>query len=131
MVHRSIVRIRRTENTKRSFNVCAWFCCYIILIALFHDQWYYITAVFFVATLFACCYLEKKRQQQIENDYVIDSVTEIDNPQIENDITSSQDIITIDLRHLDNDPVFATPLSPSNQDIDQNNAPIATVISEE
>ena len=52
----------------------------------------------------------------------------IDNPQIENDSSSSQDIITIDMRDLDNDLIFATPISPSNKNVNQDITPVAIEI---
>jgi hypothetical protein len=38
-MHRSIIRIRRNENTTRAFNACAAFACYIALNIIYRDYW--------------------------------------------------------------------------------------------
>ena len=58
-VHRSIVRIRRTDNNVRAFNACAAFAVYIALNCVFYKQWVIINgttlAIVFCGCTVVCC----------------------------------------------------------------------------
>ena len=53
-VHRSIVRVRRNENTKRAFNACAAFACYVVLNIIYRDYWVIINGSTLVIILCGC-----------------------------------------------------------------------------
>lgn len=117
--HRSIVRIRRNENTKTGFNICAWLCGFILLNCIFYDYWLYINTIMFIIAFFAWFrYILKKKQQLLEQQQLEQQLQELEEntfPQIENDY-SSHDIITIDADFMyDDAPITAVPISPSNQ----------------
>ena len=117
--HRSIVRIRRNENTKGGFNICAWLCCFILLNVIFYDFWVYINTIMFLIAFIAWFnYILKKKKQLLEQQQLEQQLQELEEntfPQIENDY-SSHDIITIDAEFMyDDAPITAVPISPSNQ----------------
>ena len=122
--HRSIVRIRRNENRKGGFNICAWLCCFILLNVIFYDFWVYINTIMFLIAFIAWFnyILKKKKQQQLQLQLEQqlqqqqEVLEENSFPQIENDYSSSHDIITIDADFMyDDAPITAVPISPSNQ----------------
>ena len=122
--HRSIVRIRRNENTKGGFNICAWLCCFILLNSIFYEHWVYINTIMFLIAFFGWFRYILKKKQQIQQRQQLEQqlqqqlqqqLEENSFPQIENDY-SSHDIITIDADFMyDDAPITAVPISPSNQ----------------
>ena len=85
-VHRSIVRIRRTENTTRAFNACAAFALYIALNIIYKEYWIIINgstlAIIFCGCTVICCLNGIEHETDSESGSLTDSESgsEVDEP---------------------------------------------------
>ena len=101
-VHRSIVRIPRNANIRRSANVCAVVALYVLANLMFYKYWYVINGT--TVVLLCCCgsgvlcYL-RSIDVETDSDQGSDTCTDMSSD------TSSDDEIVIDIP-----PIMAYPV---------------------
>ena len=113
MPHRSIVRIRRNENSTIAANFLICVCLYIFLSIFLHQKfyWYIISFIFIMAAVFSCCYIYIIKQiDQVETVETQrhDTLREIESINAEIDILDN-------IQHEQHEIITAVPISPTNE----------------
>ena len=145
-VHRSIVRINRTDNTKRSFACCSWVCCYVLLNIIYHDYWIYINGTTFVIIVFGCYYkfhIEKNKynddsdnsdidEEAADMDVAMAITRSMETAEINQEIIPVQAFPSHEIIYVTSPPppplLIGTPISPSNTSVDSNITVVAREI---
>lgn len=151
MPHRSIVRIRRNENTKTGLNCLSFVCLYFLLTIFFHNDinWYIFSVVFFLISIGCCCYITiiKDREERLEMERrrrdTLREITEINAQIIDIDIDNlyfdyiqnedeqereDEEEPEYDEEREYDEIVTAVPVSPTNQNCMQTVTVYATPV---
>ena len=124
-MHRSIVRIRRNDNTTRAFNACAAVACYIALNIIYRDYWIIINgstlAIVFCGCTVICCLNAIEHDTDSETNDDNGSETSSDTNSYTGNLTDSdpedpedpEDPISMDTVSIEIPPIMAYPISPT------------------
>ena len=122
--HRSIVRIRDNENTRRSFNLCSAVVLFYIIIAFFFKKY---LLIIIGTNVFICfgglCIYHNCTDNSNTNTYIDDQDDETDDSSTADDSSTVDDSSTAndsstesptsqDDIHIDIPPLMAYPLTP-------------------
>ena len=114
MPHRSIVRIRRNQNSIVRANFLSCVCLYIFLTIILHHNfyWYIISFIFIMAALGFCCYINIIKQiyqaESLESQHH-DTLHQIE--AINAEIATVHDIQYEEQHEI----ITAVPISPTNE----------------